>query len=408
MARFNQPLLLPRQPEEKLSFNDLRSLFAIADWGVVLLNPAVEGFSSPFSPESMFKAFALPFLTNIPTEHHLARALSEVESLKNLCGFSGETPTRKMLWHYRNDEDSPYIFAMQHLLIEIAIAGKRLNLTLPFIEEINLDSESGGEQFQLNDLAAIRGQIWLAQDNSWDRDYNDSWVSDDEDSSSGSYNDEKRKGVDKNLKLPFKVRICLSNIEKPYDILVKTPSWLHKANAVAFKGKDTIEYASSSTLPYSACNILVTRFKEDDTEILLARRRGESGTGKYTLPGGKCKRGETLQACALRELLEETGLRLIASKPVSIAITYPPGRPFVVSVGILATNYVGIPKNTEPALLDDWEWHSLNALPEPLFEPARIVLEHYQKHSFENLSWDDFEITSKIVTNRYAQEQLFK
>jgi ADP-ribose pyrophosphatase YjhB (NUDIX family) len=42
--------------------------------------------------------------------------------------------------------------------------------------------------------------------------------------------------------------------------------------------------------------------------ILLIRRGRPPGLGLWSLPGGKQELGETAEACARRELLEETGL----------------------------------------------------------------------------------------------------
>jgi ADP-ribose pyrophosphatase YjhB (NUDIX family) len=43
-------------------------------------------------------------------------------------------------------------------------------------------------------------------------------------------------------------------------------------------------------------------------EILLIRRGRPPGKGAWSLPGGRQELGETAEACARRELLEETGL----------------------------------------------------------------------------------------------------
>jgi 8-oxo-dGTP diphosphatase len=43
-------------------------------------------------------------------------------------------------------------------------------------------------------------------------------------------------------------------------------------------------------------------------EVLLVKRGKPPGVGQWSLPGGAQELGETAEACARRELLEETGL----------------------------------------------------------------------------------------------------
>ena len=46
-----------------------------------------------------------------------------------------------------------------------------------------------------------------------------------------------------------------------------------------------------------------------DGLVLLARRRGGSGAGLFSLPGGLIELGEGTEAAALREAVEETGVQ---------------------------------------------------------------------------------------------------
>jgi ADP-ribose pyrophosphatase len=43
-------------------------------------------------------------------------------------------------------------------------------------------------------------------------------------------------------------------------------------------------------------------------KVLLVKRGMEPGKGLWAIPGGMLKLGETLQKCAAREILEETGI----------------------------------------------------------------------------------------------------
>lgn len=48
-----------------------------------------------------------------------------------------------------------------------------------------------------------------------------------------------------------------------------------------------------------------------NVRVLLVQRGREPLAGYWTLPGGKVELGETLKATAVRELFEETGVRLV-------------------------------------------------------------------------------------------------
>jgi 8-oxo-dGTP diphosphatase len=47
-----------------------------------------------------------------------------------------------------------------------------------------------------------------------------------------------------------------------------------------------------------------------DGKVLLVRRKHEPLAGQWSLPGGAVEVGETLEACLVREMLEETGLEV--------------------------------------------------------------------------------------------------
>ncbi|KPJ96550.1 MAG: NUDIX hydrolase [Gammaproteobacteria bacterium SG8_11] len=53
-----------------------------------------------------------------------------------------------------------------------------------------------------------------------------------------------------------------------------------------------------------------------DKKVLLVKRSQPPSENLWALPGGKVHLGETLQQAAEREILEETGIRIIPGEPV--------------------------------------------------------------------------------------------
>jgi 8-oxo-dGTP diphosphatase len=140
-----------------------------------------------------------------------------------------------------------------------------------------------------------------------------------------------------------------------------------------------------------ACNILVVQEHGNTQRLLLSRRLAGYGKGAYTLPGGKQRPDESLQECATRELSEETGLRIRQSRPISWRSTRLPGKPRVVSVGVLVQDYEGELRHLEPNQNTEWQWFDREQLPTPLFEPTRIAISHYIHNTYPGLQWSDVE-----------------
>ena len=66
----------------------------------------------------------------------------------------------------------------------------------------------------------------------------------------------------------------------------------------------------------------VWRTVDGHVELLLVRRESHKD---WTMPKGKLDEGETLRACALREVEEETGLRCVSGDRLSL-VTYTDGQ----------------------------------------------------------------------------------
>ncbi|MCX6724064.1 MAG: NUDIX domain-containing protein [Candidatus Staskawiczbacteria bacterium] len=121
-------------------------------------------------------------------------------------------------------------------------------------------------------------------------------------------------------------------------------------------------------------------------EVLLGKRIDDPikassdlhGEGCWTMPGGKLEFQETLIDGAIREVLEETGIKLDKEKTSLISIT-DELRPdtHYVTAGFLCRDFVGEPKATEPEEITEWKWYNLNKLPDNVFLPSAKIIKAY-------------------------------
>jgi mutator protein MutT len=59
-------------------------------------------------------------------------------------------------------------------------------------------------------------------------------------------------------------------------------------------------------------------FIRENDKVLLVRRSRDPGKGKWAIPGGRLRLGEKIRDAAIREIEEETGLKIEITKLIDV------------------------------------------------------------------------------------------
>lgn len=116
----------------------------------------------------------------------------------------------------------------------------------------------------------------------------------------------------------------------------------------------------------------------DSSGRVLLQRRGEA-EGPWGLPGGGMELGETLEAAAVRETREETGLDVRPDELLGVYTgplhTYANGDVVQSVVVVLTATQVGGRLSADGTETLDLGWFSLDDLPLPVFGPHEPMLQ---------------------------------
>jgi 8-oxo-dGTP diphosphatase len=117
-----------------------------------------------------------------------------------------------------------------------------------------------------------------------------------------------------------------------------------------------------------------------DGKVLLGKRKGAHGEGTWSFPGGHLEFSETIEDCAKREVMEETGMTITnLRKGTFTNDIFPKEGKHYVTLYVLADWVSGEPMIKEQEKCDGWEWFAWDNLPMPRFIPIENLLkEHYR------------------------------
>ncbi len=110
-------------------------------------------------------------------------------------------------------------------------------------------------------------------------------------------------------------------------------------------------------------------------KILLGKRKNAHGEGCWSPPGGHLEFNESIEDCARREAMEETGIQIkeIKLAPFTNDIFQNEGKHYVTAF-VSAKYDSGEVKLTEPERWEEWAWFDWDNLPQPLFLPVQNLL----------------------------------
>ena len=121
--------------------------------------------------------------------------------------------------------------------------------------------------------------------------------------------------------------------------------------------------------------------KEEEPKVLLIQRGFEPYKCCWAFPGGFMEMDETAEECAIRELEEETGLRLDAIVQVG---TYskvdrdPRGRTITIAYLAIVDEPLSVIAQDDAAMA---EWFPINALPTLAFDHNEIMSDAIQRYN---------------------------
>jgi 8-oxo-dGTP diphosphatase len=135
--------------------------------------------------------------------------------------------------------------------------------------------------------------------------------------------------------------------------------------------------------PSVTVDIILFTVSDNDLKVLLVKRRLPPFKGMWAIPGGFVRKGETLEAAALRELREETNISDIYLEQLySFGDPGRDPRMWVITIAYFALVSADKMELRADTDAEEAAWHSIYALPELAFDHKEIL--HYALERLRN------------------------
>ena len=116
-----------------------------------------------------------------------------------------------------------------------------------------------------------------------------------------------------------------------------------------------------------------------DSKILLGKRKNTHGQGSWAPPGGHLEFCESLEDCAKREVLEETGIKILNVKKFGFTNdVFMNENKHYISIFMLSDKFIGEAEILEPEKCECWSWFDFDKIPDNLFLPLKNFIEQDQ------------------------------
>ncbi len=110
-------------------------------------------------------------------------------------------------------------------------------------------------------------------------------------------------------------------------------------------------------------------------KFLMGKRLGAHGEGSWCVPGGHLEFGESIEDCARREVMEETGMKIKNIRFFGLTNDiFETENKHYITISMKADWDETEPSIEEPDKYVEQDWFTKDNLPEPLFLPLKNLI----------------------------------